>query len=98
MLLEGENLHAGISIALYLYLSDNPCRLRFLSYILVDPHPGNLRRTPSGQLCIMDWGLVTPVEEYIQTTLITHVSHLVSKDYAKVPSDLVKLGFVPNGT
>jgi predicted unusual protein kinase regulating ubiquinone biosynthesis (AarF/ABC1/UbiB family) len=62
-----------------------------------DPHPGNLRRTPDGRLCIMDWGLVTSIDPEIQSTLIAHVSHLVAKDYAKVPSDLVKLGFVPQG-
>ena len=43
----------------------------------------------------MDWGLVTHVDPDIQAALIVHVSHLVSKDYAKVPKDLVKLGFVP---
>ena len=27
-----------------------------------DPHPGNLLRTPSGKLCILDWGLVTSID------------------------------------
>ena len=49
-----------------------------------DPHPGNLRRTPDGRLCIMDWGLTTSVSPDIQITLIEHVAHLVSRDYAKV--------------
>lgn len=44
----------------------------------------------------MDWGLVTSVDSSIQSTLIIHVSHLVSKDYEKIPADLVKLGFVPS--
>ena len=62
-----------------------------------DPHPGNLLRTPSGKLCILDWGLVTSIDPDLQTSLIEHVAHLTAKDYAKVPSDLVKLGFVPKG-
>ena len=62
-----------------------------------DPHPGNLLRTPDGRLCILDWGLVTSIESDLQLTLIEHVAHLTAEDYAKVPSDLVKLGFVPAG-
>ena len=33
----------------------------------------------------------------LRLTLIEHVAHLVARDYAKIPSDLVKLGFVPEG-
>ena len=62
-----------------------------------DPHPGNLLRTADGKLCILDWGLVTTVRPDLQLTLIEHVAHLTASDYAKVPSDLVKLGFVPDG-
>jgi hypothetical protein len=31
------------------------------------------------------------------TQFIEHIAHLTAKDYAKVPADLVKLGFVPAG-
>ena len=58
---------------------------------------GNLLRTSDGKLCILDWGLVTTVRPDLQLTLIEHVAHLTASDYAKVPSDLVKLGFVPEG-
>lgn len=54
-------------------------------------------RTTDGKLCILDWGLVTSVRPDLQLTLIEHVAHLTAADYAKVPSDLIKLGFVPEG-
>ena len=62
-----------------------------------DPHPGNLLRTKEGKLCILDWGLVSTLDADLQLTLIEHVANLVARDYAKVPDDLVKLGFVPPG-
>jgi len=62
-----------------------------------DPHPGNLLRTPDGRLCILDWGLVTSMDKDLQYTFIEHIAHLVTRDYAMVPGDLVKLGFVPEG-
>jgi predicted unusual protein kinase regulating ubiquinone biosynthesis (AarF/ABC1/UbiB family) len=62
-----------------------------------DPHPGNLKRTPEGKLCILDWGLVTTLQPDLQLSYIEHIAHLTSKDYASVPMDLVKLGFIPKG-
>ncbi|KAH8063587.1 hypothetical protein JL722_2768 [Aureococcus anophagefferens] len=37
------------------------------------------------------------LDEDLRLTLIEHVAHLVARDYAKVPGDLVRLGFVPKG-
>jgi serine/threonine protein kinase len=59
-----------------------------------DPHPGNLLRTLDGKLCILDWGMVTRLDPYLQTTLVEHIAHLVSADYAEVPKDLLLLGFI----
>ena len=63
-----------------------------------DPHPGNLLRTRDGRLCILDWGLVTTLDPDLQLTLIEHVAHLTAEDYARIPGDLVRLGFVPAGS
>lgn len=60
-----------------------------------DPHPGNLLRTPDGRLCILDWGMVTRLDSNLQVTLIEHMAHLTSADYAEVPRDLLLLGFIP---
>lgn len=62
-----------------------------------DPHPGNLLRTDDGRLCILDWGLVQQIPTERQLTLIEHVAHLTARDYKKIPNDLMRLGFVPNG-
>lgn len=60
-----------------------------------DPHPGNLLRTPEGKLCILDWGMVTRLPPELQLTLIEHMAHLTSADYAEIPRDLLLLGFIP---
>ena len=65
--------------------------------VLTDPHPGNILRTPDGKLCILDWGLVTRLDADLRLTLIEHVAHIVARDYEKIPADLVRLGFVPEG-
>lgn len=63
-----------------------------------DPHPGNLLvETATNRLAILDWGLVTEMDEGLQVAYIEHIAHLVAKDYKEVPADLVKLGFVPQG-
>lgn len=60
-----------------------------------DPHPGNLLRTSDGQLCILDWGMVTRLDPDLQLTLIEHMAHLTSADYEEIPKDLLQLGFIP---
>ena len=67
----------------------------FLSLQHCDPHPGNLLRTPEGKLCILDWGMVTRLPSELQLTLIEHMAHLTSADYAEIPRDLLLLGFIP---
>jgi hypothetical protein len=43
----------------------------------------------------MDWGMVTRLDTNLQLTLIEHMAHLTSADYAELPRDLLLLGFVP---
>ncbi|KAJ8606767.1 hypothetical protein CTAYLR_009565 [Chrysophaeum taylorii] len=63
-----------------------------------DPHPGNLLvEDDTNRLAILDWGLVTSLDAGLRVAYIEHIAHLVAKDYASVPADLVALGFVPAG-
>lgn len=79
------------SIAMNTYLT----MLLEVGLLHCDPHPGNLLRTPDGRLCILDWGMVTRLDPNLQLTLIEHMAHLTSSDYAEVPRDLLLLGFIP---
>jgi predicted unusual protein kinase regulating ubiquinone biosynthesis (AarF/ABC1/UbiB family) len=81
------------SVAMNTYLT----MMLEMSILHCDPHPGNLKRTPDGKLCILDWGLVTSLQPDLQLSYIEHIAHLTSRDYANVPMDLVRLGFVPAG-
>lgn len=71
------------------------CLPIFSTTFISDPHPGNLLRTPDGRLCILDWGMVTKLDNDLQLTLITHMAHLTSRDYEEIPRDLLLLGFIP---
>ena len=88
-----EDLTRSCSIAMNTYLT----MMLETGVLHCDPHPGNLFRTSDGRLCILDWGLVTTLSPDLQLTFIEHVAHLTSRDYKKVPEDLVKLGFIPAG-
>ncbi|KAL3940454.1 MAG: hypothetical protein SGBAC_005013 [Bacillariaceae sp.] len=57
--------------------------------------PIDLLRTTDGKLCILDWGMVTRLPPELQLTLIEHMAHLTSSDYAEIPRDLLLLGFIP---
>lgn len=58
---------------------------------------GNLFRTDDGKLCILDWGLVTPVSGSLSAAILQFIAHLVSQDFDKVPGDLDAMGFIPAG-
>ena len=79
------------SIAMNTYLT----MMLEIGVLHADPHAGNLLRSEDGRLCILDWGMVTRLDPDLQVTLIEHMAHLTSADYAEIPRDLLLLGFIP---
>lgn len=62
-----------------------------------DPHPGNLIRTPDGRLAILDFGLMSSVDDNIKYGMIEAISHLIHRDYKAIVEDFVTLDFIPKG-
>lgn len=81
------------AVALSAYLA----MLLDIGVLHADPHPGNLFRTDDGKLCILDWGLVTPVSPSLSSAILQFIAHLVSKDFDRIPGDLDAMGFIPSG-
>ena len=81
------------AVALASYLA----MLLDIGVLHADPHPGNLFRTDDGRLCILDWGLVTPVSKDLRTAILSFIAHLVSQDFEAVAGDLDAMGFIPAG-
>eukprot|EP00607_Mallomonas_marina_P002755 CAMPEP_0182440978 /NCGR_PEP_ID=MMETSP1167-20130531/87416_1 /TAXON_ID=2988 /ORGANISM="Mallomonas Sp, Strain CCMP3275" /LENGTH=731 /DNA_ID=CAMNT_0024635097 /DNA_START=606 /DNA_END=2801 /DNA_ORIENTATION=+ len=65
-------------------------------FLHADPHPGNFKVTSEGKLCILDYGLMTEVDEDKRIGLLEYVAHLLAKDYSATLDDLVLLGFIPS--
>ena len=61
------------------------------------PH-STLSNTPSQPLLSTHpLVIVLQIGPDLQMDYIQHIAHLTSRDYANIPADLVKLGFVPTG-
>jgi len=63
-----------------------------------DPHPGNLIRTPEGRLAVIDYGLMTTVDDDFKYGMIEAIAHLIQRDYEAILDDFVTLEFIPEGT
>jgi aarF domain-containing kinase len=69
----------------------------FIIFPFIDPHPGNLIRTPEGKLALIDFGLMTQITDDQKYGMIEAVSHLVHRDYSAIGEDFVRLDFIPRG-
>ncbi len=73
------------------------CSLKQLlehGFFHADPHPGNLLALPDGNLCYLDFGMMSEVSRESRTGLIQAVVHLVNKKFNKLSKDFVDLGFL----
>ena len=62
-----------------------------------DPHPGNMLRTPDGQLVILDFGLMTEITPDQKYGMIEAIAHLIHRDYENIGEDFKNLDFIPRG-
>lgn len=62
-----------------------------------DPHPGNMLRTPDGQLVILDFGLMTEVTDDQKYGMIEAIAHLINRDYSLIGEDFKNMDFIPRG-
>lgn len=100
--LEGEKLSQSqaddvgklVNVGVICYLK----QLLDTGFFHADPHPGNLIRTPDGRLAILDFGLMTQVDDDIKYGMIEAISHLIHRDYEAIVEDFVTLDFIPPGT
>eukprot|EP00232_Nephroselmis_pyriformis_P025088 CAMPEP_0182856256 /NCGR_PEP_ID=MMETSP0034_2-20130328/2323_1 /TAXON_ID=156128 /ORGANISM="Nephroselmis pyriformis, Strain CCMP717" /LENGTH=708 /DNA_ID=CAMNT_0024987311 /DNA_START=113 /DNA_END=2235 /DNA_ORIENTATION=- len=99
--LDGEKLSQStaddvgqlVSLGVICYLK----QLLDTGFFHADPHPGNLIRTPDGRLAILDFGLMTEVDDDIKYGMIEAISHLIHRDYEAIVEDFVTLDFIPDG-
>ena len=80
-----------VNIGLTCYLM----QLLETGFFHADPHPGNMLRTDDGKLCVLDFGLMSELEDYQKYGMIGAITHLVKKDYYRVVEDFEYLGFLP---
>lgn len=99
--LDGEKLSQStaddvgdlVNIGVICYLK----QLLDTGFFHADPHPGNLIRTPDGRLAILDFGLMTNIDDNIKFGMIEAIAHLIHRDYDAIVEDFVTLDFIPEG-
>eukprot|EP01041_Mallomonas_annulata_P010624 gene10624-22181_t len=74
------------------------CSLRQMlenGFFHADPHGGNLLAMESGQLCYLDFGMVSYVEASQRLSIIEAVVHLVNRDFFALAELYRRMGFIP---
>lgn len=61
-----------------------------------DPHQANIMRLDSGQLCIIDFGLMAEIEKQEMDAMVSAIVHLANRDWPNVIDDFVALKFLPD--
>lgn len=61
-----------------------------------DPHSANLLCLESGQLCIIDFGLMSTIEKDEMDAMVRAIIDLANRNYKGVVHDFVKLKFLPD--
>eukprot|EP00929_Paragymnodinium_shiwhaense_P038997 TRINITY_DN20521_c0_g1_i1.p1 TRINITY_DN20521_c0_g1~~TRINITY_DN20521_c0_g1_i1.p1 ORF type:complete len:851 (+),score=194.02 TRINITY_DN20521_c0_g1_i1:171-2723(+) len=73
------------------------CSMRQLlegGFFHADPHPGNFLVTPKGELCVLDFGLMSEMPKDARLSIIRHIVHLVNRDYKNMAKDYYYMGFL----
>lgn len=91
---KADDVGSLVNVGVICYLK----QLLETGFFHADPHPGNLIRTPDGRLAILDFGLMTQVDDNIKYGMIEAISHLIHRDYDSIVKDFVTLEFIPEGT
>jgi len=91
---KADDVGALVNLGVITYLT----QLLDFGFFHADPHPGNMMRTPDGKLAILDFGLMTEVNENQKYGMIEAIAHLINRDYAEIGQDFVNLDFIPEGT
>jgi len=93
---EAAMAEAGLEVVKFVDVGIE-CTLRQLlehGYFHADPHPGNLLATKEGELCYLDFGMMSDAPQSARYAIINHVVHLVNRDYLAMCQDYYALDFI----
>ena len=99
--MEGERLTSeklGLQRSEELVRSMVQCSLQQMldnGYFHADTHLGNLLATPQGNLCYLDFGMMSEVEPHQRYGIIEAVIHMVNRDFDALANLYVRMGFLP---
>ena len=81
---KADDVGALVNLGVVAYLT----QLLDTGFFHADPHPGNMMRTPQGELVILDFGLMTEVTEEQKYGMIEAIAHLIHRDYDRYAAQL----------